>query len=132
MTCFHTVLLPAVVGPTVLWLSGCEVRTSEQQSRDLQIPKTQMTHGEPVWCVAYSPDGKTLVSASDDMTIKLWDVQTGKEQSTLKGHTDRVMWVAYSPDGKTLASASGDNTIKLWDVATGKEQATLKGHTNLV
>ena len=79
--------------------------------------------------VAFSPDGKTLASGSEDKTIKLWDVATGKEQATLKGHTDAVSSVAFSPDGKTLASGSEDKTIKLWDVATGKEQATLKGHT---
>ena len=81
-----------------------------------------------VCCVAFSPDGKTLASGSEDKTIKLWDVATGKEQATLKGHTEWVKSVAFSPDGKTLASGSGDSTIKLWDVATGKEQATLKGH----
>jgi WD40 repeat protein len=81
--------------------------------------------------VAFSPDGKTLASASWDQTIKLWDVQTGKELATLKGHTGWVTSVAFSPDGKTLASAGGerseessgsaDRTIKLWDVQTGKE-----------
>ena len=71
--------------------------------------------------MAYSPDGKTLASGSGDKTIKLWDVATGKEQATLKGHTDWVTSVAFSPDGKTLASGSEDKTIKLWDVATGKQ-----------
>ena len=42
-----------------------------------------------MFSVAFSPDGKTLASGSEDKTIKLWDVATGKEQATLKGHTDR-------------------------------------------
>jgi WD40 repeat protein len=69
--------------------------------------------------VAFSPDGKTLASGSADHTIKLWEVATGKEQATLKGHTRVVTSVAFSPDGKTLASGSTDKTIKLWDVTTG-------------
>jgi len=88
-----------------------------------------MSHDAIVRCVAFSPDGKTLASAADDKTVKLWDVATGKEQATLKGHTDWVWSLAYSPDGKTLASVSKDTTIKLWDVATGREKATLPGHT---
>ena len=82
--------------------------------------------------VAFSRDGKMLASGSKDATIKLWDVTTGKEQATLKGHMDWVTSVAFSPNSKTLASGSRDRTIKLWNVATGKEQASLKGHTNVV
>ncbi len=64
----------------------------------------------------FSRAGKTLVSASEDKTIKLWDVTTGMDQVALKGHEGWVYSVAFSPDGKTLASASEDKTIKLWDV----------------
>jgi WD40 repeat protein len=77
-----------------------------------------------VTSIAFSPDGKTLASASCDKTTKLWDTATGKELSTLKGHTEEVVSVAFSPDGKVLASGDGDvmkGTIKLWDVATRKE-----------
>ncbi|HEY9602254.1 MAG TPA: TIR domain-containing protein, partial [Allocoleopsis sp.] len=86
-------------------------------------------HNSAVNSVSFSPDGKTIASASDDNTIKLWDVATGKAITTLKGHSDRVNSVSFSPDGKRIASASADNTIKLWDVATGKAITTLKGHS---
>ena len=63
------------------------------------------------------------------MTIRLWDVTTGKLKTTLAGHTRFVNSVAFSSDGNTIASASRDNTVKLWDIATGKLKATLEGHT---
>jgi WD40 repeat protein len=82
--------------------------------------------------VAFSPDGKTLASASNDQTIRLWDAATGTQQQTLAGHSDCVRAVAFSPDGKTLASTSDDGTIRLWDAATGTQQQTLAGHSNYV
>ncbi|MCU0516728.1 MAG: hypothetical protein MUC60_07630 [Oscillatoria sp. Prado101] len=58
--------------------------------------------------------GKTLVSGSNDKTIKIWNLDTGTLQNTLTGHTDTVYSVAISPDGKTLVSGSNDHTIKIW------------------
>ena len=67
--------------------------------------------------VAFSPDGKTLASASSDKTVILWDVASRKPLGEpLKGHQSAVLSVAFSPDGKTLASASADRTVILWDV----------------
>ncbi|MEH1993302.1 AAA-like domain-containing protein [Nostoc sp.] len=89
-------------------------------------------HSSVVSSVVFSPDGKTLASASDDSTIKLWNRDTGKEITTLSGHSSSVISVVFSPDGKTLASASGDKTIKLWNRETGKEITTLSGHSDSV
>ncbi|MEH2060902.1 MAG: hypothetical protein V7K50_01315, partial [Nostoc sp.] len=75
---------------------------------------------------------KTIASASADNTVKLWNAATGKEITTLKGHSNWVYSVAFSPDGKTIASASADYTVKLWNAATGKEIITLYGHSNEV
>jgi WD40 repeat protein/tRNA A-37 threonylcarbamoyl transferase component Bud32 len=89
-------------------------------------------HAGRVTSVALSGDGKTLVSASSDKTIKVWDVGSGQERATLKGHTDTVWSVALSDDGKTLVSASWDDMVKVWDMGKGRESATLKGHMGAV
>jgi WD40 repeat protein len=89
-------------------------------------------HQDPVWDVAFAPDGRSVVSASGDRTIKLWDLTTGAERATLRGHTDQVDAVAFSPDGKLLASASHDRTVRLWDLATLKEHSVFQGHASRV
>ncbi|PGG95247.1 hypothetical protein AJ79_10165 [Helicocarpus griseus UAMH5409] len=90
--------------------------------------QTLMGHSNSVHSVAFSSDGSTLASGSSDDTIKLWDVETGKELQTLMGHSGSVKSVAFSSNGLTLASGSSDHTIKLWDVETSKELQTLRGH----
>jgi WD40 repeat protein len=89
-------------------------------------------HRAAVNSVSFSPDGKTLASASADNTIKLWNLDTKKEITILTRHRAAVNSVSFSPDGKTLASASADKTIKLWNLDTKKEITTLKGHISKI
>ena len=77
--------------------------------------------------VAFSPDGKQVVSGSNDETVRLWDAATGAALQTLEGHTDAVNSVAFSPDGKQVVSGSWDKTVRLWDVATGAPRTDARG-----
>ena len=87
-------------------------------------------HTSSVHSAAFSPDGRYIVSASVDETIKLWDIQSGECIKTLKGHTYFVESASFSPDGKYIVSASYDNTLRIWDTSSGKCIQTLEGHTD--
>lgn len=87
----------------------------------LRIGTVRLRHGDFVNCVAFSPDGKMVVSGSWDGTLRSWEVATGKELHCFQGHRSAVMSLNISKDGKTLASISQDFTVRLWDLGTGKE-----------
>jgi WD40 repeat protein len=71
-----------------------------------------------------TPDGRRVVSASWDQTLKVWELETGRELHTLAGHTGRVDAVAVTPNGRRAVSASWDRTLKVWELETGVSIAT--------
>ena len=103
-------------------------RHNEIYLYDIVTGETKHTlkeHSDFITSIAFSPDGQTLVSGSEDKTIYLWDVDTGKHKQTLEGHPDEVTRVSFSPDGNTLISVSKDMTIYYWDISTGERKKTL-------
>jgi WD40 repeat protein len=82
--------------------------------------------------VAYSPDGRFIVTASRDNTAIIWDAAAGEPVRSLAGHTDAVWSAAYSPDGRFIVTASRDNTAIIWDAAAGEPVRSLAGHTDAV
>jgi WD40 repeat protein len=97
---------------------------------------TLRAHQNGACCGALSSDGRRIITGGEDSTIKIWDVQSGAEIMTLRGHEDEdwncIQSVAFSPDDKKIVSGSGDETIKLWDAQSGNVMATLRGHQDWV
>src|SRR5215471_20643677 len=75
-------------------------------------------HTDPVYAVAWSPDGKTLATAGFDNTVRLWNAASRKEIKKYEGHSKLVLAVAIAPNGKQILSGSLDNTAKIWDYPT--------------
>lgn len=90
--------------------------------------KTLKGHTDTVQSIAFSPDGKMLVSGSKDDTLRVWDTGTGRMLQKLAGHTADIKTVVFSRDGKMIASGSEDATVRLWDAETGRFLPTLRGH----
>lgn len=92
------------------------------------ILKTWLTHKQPTWVTKFSPtDLTTVLSASDDRTVRLWDLPSNEPATTFVGHTDYVRTADFLPGSMSsmVVSGSYDSTVKLWDPRTGSNSAVM-------
>jgi WD40 repeat protein len=100
---------------------------------DGRLQHTCVGHESDVLAIAFSPDGKLLASeSSEDRTVRLWQIATGKEVGPLRGPKLPYCWgLAFSPDGRLLASCSYDGSVQLWDVVSHRIRRVLHGHVGM-
>lgn len=83
--------------------------------------QTYVGHTADIQQITFSADGKYLVTASSDGTVRLWDVQSGEELRQFTGHAGPVFLVELSPNGNYLLTSGNDGTNRLWDVNSGED-----------
>jgi WD40 repeat protein len=89
-------------------------------------------YGGSINAVAVTSDGQRAVSGSDDNTLTVWDLHSGRELHALAGHAALVNAVAVTSDGQRAVSASDDHTLRVWDLHSGRELHTLAGHADSI
>jgi WD40 repeat protein len=112
----------------MLFLVSWSISFGQRDSIRLGLP---LGHAHNVISAQFSPDGKSIITASWDKTV-IWDVATGKMLHDLNKHTNRITSVQFSPDGKKIVIASIDGTAKIWGAINGEILQNLEGHTSWI
>jgi eukaryotic-like serine/threonine-protein kinase len=94
--------------------------------------KTLSGHLGSVLAVAWSEDGRRIITGSTDRTGILWDADTNEELRPLTGHGDAISSAAFFPDGNRIVTGSWDHTARVWETASGRSLFTLSGHTDRI
>lgn len=118
----------AAAGPGGLVARGTAMGTAyiDDCQRSTRVAKL-VGHARSILDVAFSPDGRHVVTAADDATARVWETATGRELHVLRGHDAAVEKVLLTPDGRRIITASNDGTARIWDAASGRELCTLPG-----
>lgn len=101
---------------------------------DIALPKYPDANGKGNYTrgIAFSPDGSSFATGSEDKAVRVWQSASASTTLTLTGHTGAVYTVSFSPDGKVLASGSQDSSVRLWKMPEGSPLLTLKNHQSSV
>ncbi|WP_438037280.1 nSTAND1 domain-containing NTPase [Sorangium sp. So ce204] len=96
------------------------------------VARAMLIHPDGVFRASYSPDGKRIVTACWDKTVRVWNAGGTGEPLVLRGHENAVRSAVFSPDGKRIATASEDKTVRVWDAEGTGEPLVFRGHEDLV
>jgi WD40 repeat protein len=112
---------------------GWEAALSVWDVSTLRLVRQLEGHTSLVWSIATGPDRRTVASSGVDGTVRVWDLEAGRERSTLRAVAGKhVSSVSFAPDGRQLATVSDNGVVRFWDVEAGEvvqEPKTLRGHT---
>ena len=111
-----------------LWLVGVPSTNATAEVWNVNSGRQTMLRGHEAWTwrQQFSPDGKSIVTASLDGTARVWDVQTGAELAVMRGHTGWVYSAEFSPDGKRIVTTGNDQTVRVWEAGSGNELAVMQ------
>jgi len=127
----HVTAIAATPDLQILVTAG-EDNTLSVEGRDNDEIVQLKGHTKRVTGLVISRDRQTVVSASDDRTIRVWNPADGSCRCTIAGHNDLSGAVAVTPDGRRVVGASGGNRLTVWDAETGRELIILSGHTSFI
>jgi WD40 repeat protein len=102
------------------------VSNPRQRPNPIITPLATLSDGVVSPCLAWTPDGRTLIAGGADGNVRFWNTETRELGLTIKAHTNAVRCLAISPDGRTLVTAGQDRFLRIWDTATGEERYTIR------